>query len=300
MNTGSFADFHFSIDNHTLTVIEADGIDMQPVDVQRIPIHVAQRYSVLVHANQTVGNYWVRADMNTNCFKIENPALNPNVPAIIHYEGAPSLREVNSKDWETSAWTPYCLDLTSDMLKPVLVMDAPAADLSITMDISFQTITQSRVALGYVDKTSWVPLKGDATLFQANKGISTFDDSQLVVTLNTSQTVELIVNNYDEGSHPFHLHGHIFYVLGTGDGNYIPGKTVLNTNNPLRRDTVTIPEFGYAVLRFINDNPGLWTFHCHIDWHMQAGLLMQFYSLPSLVSAFDIPAELKAMCGSNS
>ncbi|KAF9198767.1 hypothetical protein BGZ49_000323, partial [Haplosporangium sp. Z 27] len=300
MNTGSFADFHFSIDNHTLRVIEADGIDMQPVDVQRIPIHVAQRYSVLVHANQTVGNYWVRADMNTNCFKIENPALNPNVPAIIHYEGAPSLREVNSKDWGTSAWTPYCLDLTSDMLKPALVMDAPTADLSITMDISFQTITQSRVALGYVDKTSWVPLKGDATLFQANKGISTFDDSQLVVTLNTSQTVELIVNNYDEGSHPFHLHGHIFYVLGTGDGNYVPGKTVLNTNNPLRRDTVTIPEFGYAVLRFINDNPGLWTFHCHIDWHMQAGLLMQFYSLPSLVSAFDIPAELKAMCGSNS
>ncbi|KAF9174197.1 hypothetical protein BGX21_004910 [Mortierella sp. AD011] len=299
INTGSFADFHFSIDNHTLTVIEADGVDMQPVDVQRIPIHVAQRYSALVHANQTVGNYWVRADMNTNCFNVDNPALNPNVPAIIHYEGAPSSQEANSKDWAISAWTPYCLDLTSDMLKPALAMDAPAADVQIYMDISFQTITQSHVNLAYVNQTSWVPLMDDATLFQANRGISTFDSSQLITTLNTTRTVELIVNNYDEGAHPFHLHGHVFYVLGTGAGSYMPGRTTFNTINPLRRDTVTIPKFGYAILRFVNDNPGLWTFHCHIDWHMQAGLLMQFLSLPSVVSAFDIPTELKAMCGSN-
>ncbi|KAI8598138.1 multi-copper oxidase laccase-like protein [Dissophora ornata] len=297
INTGSFADFQFSIDNHTLTVIEADGVDMLPVDVQRIPIHVAQRYSAIVHANQTTGNYWVRADMNTNCFNVDNPALNPNIKAIIHYEGAPSLQEANSKDWESSAWSAYCVDLTTEMLKPYLAMDAPAADIQVYLDMSFQTITANHVNMAYVNETSWVPLMDDATLFQVNRGVSTLDASQMVVTLNTTQTVELVVNNFDEGSHPFHLHGHLFYVLGIGHGSYMAGRSILNNTNPLRRDTVTIPPFGYTVLRFVNDNPGMWTFHCHIDWHMQAGLLMQFLSLPSAVKDFDIPADLKAMCG---
>lgn len=32
--------------------------------------------------------------------------------------------------------------------------------------------------------------------------------------------------------------------------------------------------FGYTVLRFVVDNPGAFLFHCHIEWHMLAGLSM--------------------------
>lgn len=81
----------------------------------------------------------------------------------------------------------------------------------------------------------------------------------------------------------FFQHGHIFYVLGWGDGSYIPGKTSLELTNPLRRDTSTVPAFGYTVIRFVNDNPGLWALHCHIDWHMEAGLMVQFLSLPDKI-----------------
>ncbi|KAF8938665.1 hypothetical protein BGZ58_000403 [Dissophora ornata] len=299
INSGNFADFQFSIDNHTLSVIEADGVDMQPVDVQRIPIHVAQRYSAIVQANQAVQSYWMRATMNTNCFNVVNPALNSSVTAIVHYDGAPDpgQQQPSSLDWGSKPWAGKCLDLTEAMLKPVLAKDAPEADVQIILDMSFQTITKNNVNLGYVNSTSWVPLKKAATLFQANKGVSKFAKSQMVITLNQTQTIELIVNNYDEGSHPFHLHGHQFYVLGAGDGSYLPGRSAINTTNPLRRDTVTLQTFGYTVLRFVSDNPGMWAFHCHIDWHMQAGLMMQFLSLPSVVEAFDIPKELKAMCG---
>ena len=38
----------FSIDNHDLTVIEADGIETQPVTVNAIQIFAAQRYSFVV------------------------------------------------------------------------------------------------------------------------------------------------------------------------------------------------------------------------------------------------------------
>ncbi|KAF9344396.1 hypothetical protein BGX26_004422 [Mortierella sp. AD094] len=296
INSGNFADFQFSIDSHTLSVIEADGVDMQAVDVNRIPIHVGQRYSAIVQANQAVGNYWIRAVMNTYCFNTDNGALDPNTTAILHYTGAPDSMQANSQDWGSRPWTGRCLDLTSDMLKPYVAQDAPPADMQIIPDMSFQTITRKHISLGYVNTTSWVPLKKAATLFQANRGVTKFAPSQMILTLNQTQTIELIVNNYDEGSHPFHLHGHQFYVLGTGAGRYMPGRSTINATNPLRRDTVTLQTYGYTVLRFVNDNPGMWAFHCHIDWHMQAGLMMQFLSLPDAVKAFKIPKELKVMC----
>jgi len=297
INSGSFADFQFSIDDHMLTVIEADGVDMQPVAVQRLPIHVAQRYSVLVNANQTVGNYYIRATMNTNCFNNPNPALNEYVQGVIHYEGAPVTQDFNSTDWTVSGWAPVCIDLALDMLHPYAALPAPTADVSYQINFSFETISKSGVNLAYVNSTSWSPLMTDSTLFQAQRGITLFDASQQIVTLNSTNVVELVLNNYDEGSHPFHFHGHTFSVLGWGDGSYIPGKTVLELTNPLRRDTITIPSFGWTVVRFINDNPGMWTLHCHIDWHMEAGLLMQFESLPEQIKKFQIPADLTAMCG---
>ncbi|KAI8605601.1 multi-copper oxidase laccase-like protein, partial [Dissophora ornata] len=296
INTGAFADFQFSIDNHTLSVIEADGVDMQPVSVQRVPIHVAQRYSVLVQANQAVGNYWVRATMNTNCFNTPNPALDERVQAIIRYEGASTTQEPNSVDWTTSAWAPVCLDLTLDMLKPYFAEPAPNATTQVFLTTSFQTLRSDHVNLGYVNGISWSPLMNDSTVFQAQRGISTYDASQQVISLNTTGVVEVVITNYDEGSHPFHFHGHNFYVLGWGDGAYVPGTTQLELTNPLRRDTSTVPSFGYTVIRFVNDNPGMWAFHCHIDWHMEAGLMVQFESLPQVIKTFQIPPEMTAMC----
>jgi Multicopper oxidase len=34
------------------------------------------------------------------------------------------------------------------------------------------------------------------------------------------------------------------------------------------------------VLRFVTDNPGIWLFHCHIQWHVEAGLVGQFVEAP--------------------
>ncbi|KAF8987472.1 hypothetical protein BGZ52_004371 [Haplosporangium bisporale] len=295
INTGAFADFQFSIDDHMLTVIEADGIDMQPVAVQRLPIHVAQRYSVLVKANQTVGNYYVRATMNTNCFDVPNPALDPLVKAVIHYEGAPVTQSFNSTDWTVSGMAPVCLDLALDMLHPYDVQPAPTADVSYLISFIFETGSNG-INLAYVNGISWSPLMTDATLFQSQKGITLFDTTQQIVVLNNTNVVELVLINHDDGSHPFHLHGHTFSVLGWGNGTYIPGATPLELTNPLRRDTVTIPQKGWTVVRFMNDNPGLWTFHCHIDWHLEAGMLIQFESLPEQIKKFQIPSKITAMC----
>ena len=49
--------YTFQIDGHNMTVIEADGVETESVTVDSLVIYAGQRYSVVVTANQTVGNY---------------------------------------------------------------------------------------------------------------------------------------------------------------------------------------------------------------------------------------------------
>lgn len=103
-------------------------------------------------------------------------------------------------------------------------------------------------------------------------GESYSDDSQLMVNATGAPVVDLVVNSYDDGVHPFHLHGHSFWVVGEGEGSYVLGSSVLNATNPLRRDTLLIQAYSWVVLRFVADNPGLWLFHCHLSLsHQKAG-----------------------------
>jgi iron transport multicopper oxidase len=85
------------------------------------------------------------------------------------------------------------------------------------------------------------------------------------------EIVELILNNHDPGKHPFHLHGHVFQVAYRSDqasGSYKGVSTKQMASSPMRRDTVLVNPNGNIVLRFRADNPGIWLFHCHIEWYV--------------------------------
>jgi FtsP/CotA-like multicopper oxidase with cupredoxin domain len=50
------------------------------------------------------------------------------------------------------------------------------------------------------------------------------------------------------GTHPFHLHGHTFYILAAGSGEF--NSTIpLNLRNPPVRDSLVVPAAGYAVIQ---------------------------------------------------
>lgn len=55
----------------------------------------------------------------------------------------------------------------------------------------------------------------------------------------------------------------------------------------MRRDTVLVHPNGNIVLRFRSDNPGVWLFHCHIEWHVASGLVATIIERP-----LDIQAQL--------
>ena len=76
--------------------------------------------------------------------------------------------------------------------------------------------------------------------------------------------------------HPIHLHGHDFYVLDSqANANWTGDTSRLQTSNPIKRDTASLPAGGYLVLAFMADNPGAWLMHCHIGWHASQGFGLQ-------------------------
>lgn len=44
--------------------------------------------------------------------------------------------------------------------------------------------------------------------------------------------------------------------------------------NPPVKDTVTVPDGGYTIIRFEAYNPGYWLFHCHIEFHAEIGMAL--------------------------
>jgi Multicopper oxidase len=88
LNTGSFAAIRFSVDNHPLTLIEADGTLLAPTQVSGVTVEVAQRHSVLLYANQTSspnGTYWMRATLQTDMFTYNQPGQNVDIRGVIRY-----------------------------------------------------------------------------------------------------------------------------------------------------------------------------------------------------------------------
>ncbi|KAM6562773.1 hypothetical protein CsatB_022771 [Cannabis sativa] len=81
----------------------------------------------------------------------------------------------------------------------------------------------------------------------------------VVLPFNTS--VELVMQDTSilgAESHPVHLHGFNFFVVGQGFGNFNPNKDPANYNlvDPVERNTVGVPSGGWVAIRFLADNPG--------------------------------------------
>lgn len=116
--------------------------------------------------------------------------------------------------------------------------------------------------------------------------------------INTNEVVQIVVNNFDSGTHPFHLHGHHFQVLRRAPSwaGVWPGRDENYTAVPVRRDTVTVQPGSYAVLRYRATNPGTWLFHCHIEWHVEMGLTATMIEGPDVLRTLTIPEDHIAAC----
>ncbi|KAK6234898.1 hypothetical protein SCA6_010235 [Theobroma cacao] len=115
-----------------------------------------------------------------------------------------------------------------------------------------------------------------------NNTLVTNGTKVVVIPFNTS--VEVVLQDTSilgAESHPLHLHGYNFYVVGQGFGNFDPNKdpAKFNVVDPAERNTVGVPSGGWVAIRFQADNPGVWLMHCHLDVHLSWGLRMAWIVL---------------------
>ncbi|KAG2108567.1 laccase [Suillus cothurnatus] len=260
--------FVFSIDNHNLTVIEADGELTQPLLVDSLQILAGQRYSVVLVANQPVDNYWIRALPNI-------PGLNSNngqSSAILRYNGAP-VAEPNTNQTKST------MPLLESNLHAFINPGAPGIPEYGKADINLNLVVKNTGGIysvnGVVYKPPTVPV-----LLQILSGAQQATDllpTGSVYVLDANKVVELTIPAVNIGGpHPIHIHGHSFDVVQSA------GNSSFNYVNPVRRDVVSSGvQNQQTVIRWVTDNSGPWFLHCHIDWHLDAGFAVVMAESPS-------------------
>lgn len=328
INVGAFAEFQIQVDEHPFYVTEVDGTDVHPEAFHRLNILPAQRYSIVLEANATAGDaFWVRARMVTHCFTTKNPRLQPELRAVMRYvtpHAAPApVRDPESREWP-DAIEVQCRDLNTTILRPVTPVTPPPADDFLALRANFQ-IGAWRLSRGFFNDSSWrpnatspslhrfldAPIAAQTGLGNGTAALSVNDrvferQRELVLQTMGIRTVDIAINNFDDGAHPFHLHGHRLFVVAQGRSGYPPTAEQWpaylaahggpRPANPLRRDTVSVEAYAWVVVRVVLDNPGLWTLHCHNTWHAEAGMVMQLLARADVVAGQEVPAPLRAMC----
>lgn len=132
VNGAADGHFQFSIDGHQLQVIANDLVPIVPYFTDSLLISIGQRYDVIVEANQTAQDYWLRGGWNTQCQGNKNFA---NITGIIRYDSTSTADPTTSP----GNFVNSCVDEPRASLVPHLSMDvAPVDALATTFeDVTF-------------------------------------------------------------------------------------------------------------------------------------------------------------------
>ncbi|PNS14249.1 Iron transport multicopper oxidase [Sphaceloma murrayae] len=335
INTGAFAEFQFQVDEHQLAITEVDGTDVLPQYYHRLNINPAQRYSAIIVTNVTGSQvFWMRARMITTCFAEPNPALVADVNAIVRYDDHTDVASLpSSRDWG-EALDLECRDMNTTELTPIEAIAAPGNATAFYYIRSNFEIGAHRLSRGFFNSSSFRPDHRSPSLYRTLDGLPSPSSSyaynastdfgsrdafvnahtfnatrELVIQTSGIQVIDVLIHNFDDGNHPMHLHGYKYFVLASGHGspprrdpfrgpdreNIQPLYDSLDLSNPLRRDTASVEAYGWILIRFVADNPGMWALHCHISWHTEAGLLMQFATRTDEMK-MNVPRDQRDLC----
>jgi len=334
INASAMTTFNLRIPGLAMTVVQADGLPVRPVEIDEMQIAVAETYEVIVtpsgpRAYALVAESIDRSGMALATFApaigmvAERPALRRRPLADMKDMGMGSMGgDMAGMDHgaPAAACTPEHAAMGHCTIEPAAdhasmdhgamdhkPMDHGSMDHSGGMDHSMRDFS---VVPPSVKKTPTVqtisPMPVDRTgepgqgLHDAGHRVLTYRDlvalernpdvraPERTLELHLTGNMERYMWAFDgekfsevkdpiaftEGErvrvklvndtmmgHPIHLHGH-FFELVTGHGDHAP-----------RKHTVNVQPGGTATFDFTADAVGDWAFHCHMLYHMHAGMM---------------------------
>ncbi|KAI4232458.1 MAG: hypothetical protein LQ349_004994 [Xanthoria aureola] len=297
INAGAEGIQRFSIDNHTMKVIAQDYVPVRPFDTKVVTLGIGQRTDVIVKANLPSDSVvFMRSNIPQRC----STATQPLALAAIYYEKANRTKtpKSNPQTYDDSK----CGNDDLTISKPLFPFPAlPNAATTLKLDITFGP-NATGFNLWYMNNVSF-RANFDAPIFLLAAAGNTsypFSPQWAVNNFGSNSSVRLIIRNRIGANHPMHLHGHNFFVLAEGQGEW-DGK-ITNYPSTTRRDVQIVQGSkdkdtpGYLVLQYDTDNPGVWPFHCHIAWHVSAGLYVNLMEQPELIKKKTIPQTIVQTC----
>ncbi|CAK8566824.1 unnamed protein product [Lathyrus sativus] len=299
-STTSLASLNLAISNHTLIVVEADGNYVHPFAVNDIDIYSGETYSVLLTTDQDPNkNYWLsigvrgRKPNTSQALTILNYKT---ISASVFPTSPPPVTPLWNDFERSKAFTKQVISKMGTPQPPkysnqkILLLNTQNLIGNFTK-WSINNVSLALPVTPYIGSFKFklkntfdrkppprtYPIDYDIFKNPVNPNTTTGNG---VYVFQLNDVVDVILQNANQlngnGSeiHPWHLHGHDFWVLGYGEGKFKPGvdeKKFNLTRAPLRNTAVIFP-YGWTALRFKADNPGVWAFHCHIEPHLHMGM----------------------------
>ncbi|KAL6574259.1 hypothetical protein OROHE_001163 [Orobanche hederae] len=308
----------FKIANHNITVVGSDGAYTKQFTSDYITISPGQTIDVLLEANQQPNRYYIAGRAYASAGTFDNTTTtaileyrggnytSPSTPPL------PSFPDFN--DTLASASFTGRLRSLADKNNPIDVPLNATTVLFFTLSINLRpcvndtcsgpfgerllasvnniTFQQPRIAIldAYYNNTKGVYETGfpdnPPETFNYTAAIIPQDlwrpqDGTKVKLLEYNSTVEIVfqgTNTVAGVDHPMHLHGHSFYVVGWGFGNFDKDsdRSKYNLVDPPLQNTIAVPRNGWTAIRFRANNPGVWLMHCHFERHISWGMEMVF------------------------
>jgi len=302
-NGGASSYFWLKYAGGKITVVANDGNDVEPVEVNRLIIGVSETYDVIVTipAENTSYEFLATPEDRTASTSIYIGAgikqLNSPLPKLKYFEGMKMMNEMMNMDGTMDDMgmdmSMQKMDMNTVMYPEIsgsamkmdhdnMKMDKQEDmkmnnDSEMKMDHSkhdMTAMTSDIVTLNYsmLKSPTKTTLPKDAPVRELrfeltgnmNRYVWSMDNVVLSETdkilIKKDEIVRITLYNNSMMRHPMHLHGHDFRVLN-GQGDYAPLKNVLDIM-PMETD----------VIEFEANADGDWFFHCHILYHMMAGM----------------------------
>ncbi|PIM99650.1 Laccase [Handroanthus impetiginosus] len=307
----------FRIANHNVTIVGSDAAYTKPFVSDYITISPGQTIDFLLEANQNPSHYYMAARVYASAATYDNTTTTARIEYIGNYTPPsspllPTLPEFN----DTRASTNFTGRLRSlaDKNHPIDVPLNPRTKLFFTLSINTQpclnnscagpfgqrllasvnniTFRSPRISIlqAYYDQINGVygdnfpskpPFRFNYTADMVPRDLWESSNGTEARVLDYNTTVELVfqgTNTVAGIDHPMHLHGHSFYVVGWGFGNFDKDRDPSNYNlvDPPFQNTIAVPRNGWTTIRFRANNPGVWLLHCHLERHISWGMEMVF------------------------